>query len=82
MARLIPESVFSDAEITVGEKRLIRNLYQNLEDSCIIWYQPNLPSSRRPDLIVYIPNIGLILYEVKDWSLDQIITANADSWQV
>ncbi len=82
MARLIPESVFSDSDITVGEKRLIRNLYQNLEDSCIIWYQPKLPSSRRPDLIVYIPNIGLLLYEVKDWSIDQIISANADSWSV
>lgn len=82
MARLIPESVFSDPDITVGEKRLIRNLYQNLEDSCIIWYQPNLPSSRRPDLIIYIPNIGLLLYEVKDWPINSIISANADTWSV
>jgi hypothetical protein len=73
MARLIPDSAFSDPEMTPGERRLIRNLYQTLEDSCIVWYQPHLPSSRRPDLIVYIPTIGLILYEVKDWSLENVI---------
>jgi hypothetical protein len=82
MARLIPDSAFSDPEMTPGERRLVRNLYQSLEDSCIVWYQPNLPSARRPDLIVYIPTIGLILYEVKDWSLENVISANADSWDV
>lgn len=82
MARLIPDSAFSDPEMTPGERRLVRNLYQSLEDSCIVWYQPHLPSARRPDLIVYIPTIGLILYEVKDWSLENVVSANADFWDV
>src|SRR5215467_5706468 len=82
MARLIPDSAFSDPEMTTGERTLVRKLHQTLEDSCILWYQPKLTSSRRPDLILYLPAIGLILYEVKDWSAGNIIRATADYWEV
>ena len=82
MARLIPDSAFGDADITLGERKLLRALYQHLEDDAIVWYQPKLPDAKRPDIVVYLPGVGLILYEVKDWSLRSIARANADVWLV
>ena len=82
MARVIPETAFSDPDITAGEKRLLRALYQNLDDSCIIWYQPKIDADRRPDLIIYIPEIGLLLVEVKDWSISIVSSATPDYWEI
>jgi hypothetical protein len=61
MARIIPVSAFQDPEITQGEKKTITYFFEKLDNSCIIWYQPKLKNSRRPDIIIYIPNIGLII---------------------
>jgi len=82
MARIIPVSAFQDPEITQGEKKTITYFFEKLDNSCIIWYQPKLKNSRRPDIIIYIPNIGLIIYEVKDWSLKSIVSANPDNWKI
>lgn len=82
MAILIPDSALSDAEITLGEKKIIRKFQQSLNDECIIWFQPKLQNLRRPDLIIYLPETGLILYEIKDWSIDTIIEANIDFWRL
>ncbi len=82
MARLIPDTAFNDTGMTPGEKRITRAFYQNLDDSVIIWYQPKLQESRRPDLILYLPEVGLVLYEIKDWSLKNILNANADYWTI
>ena len=82
MARLIPDTALTAAEMTLGEKKLVRGLYQNLDDECVVWYQPKLPKERRPDAIVYMPTIGLLLYEVKDWSLRNIVSANPDVWEL
>ncbi|BDQ01543.1 nuclease-related domain-containing DEAD/DEAH box helicase [Ignavibacterium sp.] len=82
MARVIPETAFNDPEIRPGEKRLLRALYQNLDDSCIVWYQPKIDADRRPDLIIYIPEIGLVLVEVKDWPLSIVKSATPDYWEI
>ncbi len=82
MARVIPDSAYSDPALTVGERKLVRALQYHLDDSAIVWYQPKLATARRPDVIVYVPGIGLLLYEVKDWSLGSIVRANADTWTV
>ena len=82
MARLIPDTALTSSEITPGEKRATRALYQHLDDTAIIWYQPKLPQSRRPDIIVYLPCVGLILYEVKDWRISSIHKVNPDFWEI
>ncbi len=82
MARLIPDSALTADEMTLGEKKLVRGLRDHLDDECIVWYQPKLPRERRPDVIVYMPGTGLILYEVKDWSINNIVNANPDVWEV
>lgn len=82
MAKLIPDSALSDSSITAGEKKILRLLHRNLEDNAYIWYQPKLSDSRRPDIIIYLPEIGIVLYEVKDWYLSKIKNANADFWEI
>ena len=82
MAIVIPESAFSDANITTGEKKALRTLQDGLDDSVFLWYQPKLSKSRRTDIIAYVPDLGIILYEVKDWTVDSIVHANPDVWTV
>jgi len=38
----------------------------------IAWYQPNI-AGHEPDFILYAQDAGLIIFEVKDWAIDQII---------
>lgn len=82
MAIVIPESAFSSEDITSGEKKSLRILQNGLDDSSLLWFQPQLAETRRPDIIAYIPTLGLVLYEVKDWSITNIIEANPDVWTV
>jgi hypothetical protein len=82
MARLIPDTAYSDEHLTLGERKLLRAVQYHLDDSAIIWYQPKLAASRRPDVIAYVPAVGLLLYEVKDWSLPNVVRATADTWMV
>lgn len=82
MARLIPDNALNQDFITLGEKKILRFLRDSLDDSCYVWYQPQLEQSFRPDIILYIPEIGLILYEVKDWDISKIKKANIDQWEI
>ncbi len=53
-----------------------------LDDSARVWYEPRFPQEYRPDIVAYIPGLGLLIYEVKDWSLDRIVQINPNQWQV
>jgi len=72
--------------LTVGEKSLIKFLddhlpkdpnwkpepgLKNLKDykGWLIFAQPFL-NGTRPDIIIFNPQVGLVIYEVKDWKLD------------
>lgn len=72
--------------LTVGEKSLIKFLddhlpkdqnwkpapgLKNLKDykGWLIFAQPFL-NGTRPDIIIFNPQVGLVIYEVKDWNLD------------
>ena len=41
----------------------------------IVWYTPDL-KGKEPDFILFGDKIGLIVFEVKDWALEQILEAN------
>lgn len=73
-------------QLTVGEKSLIKffddNLpkdpnwkpatgLKNLKDykGWLIFAQPFL-NGTRPDIIIFNPQVGLVIYEVKDWNLN------------
>jgi hypothetical protein len=63
MAEMIPDRLPSGA--SAGERRVFGAL-QQLPDHVIVYYEPVL-AERYPDFIVILPNIGLLVIEVKGW---------------
>jgi hypothetical protein len=45
------------------------------DSSCIAWYQPDI-MGHEPDFILYGHDVGLVIFEVKDWILEQIVAAD------
>src|SRR5512139_186376 len=39
------------------------------------WYLPDI-EGREPDFILFGSEVGLLIFEVKDWALEQIVEAN------
>ena len=66
---------------TPGEGRLYRFLQSALRPDAtfLVWYSPDV-EGREPDFIIFSPESGIIVLEVKDWTTDQI--AEADPRQV
>jgi hypothetical protein len=71
MAEMIPETIPSSS--TEGEKRLFR-LLERLPDDCLVYFEP-VTRRRRPDFIVLMPAVGVLIIEVKDWYLANIAAA-------
>ena len=72
-AVLIPDFASCSQSMTSGERRLALRLQEKLEDDYLLWY--NVPVGHKrlhPDFIVLHPIRGIIILEVKDWSLDAI----------
>src|SRR5262245_19296200 len=63
MARLIPDTL--PASSTAGERRVFAALAR-LPDDCLIYYEP-VVRRRYPDLIAILPEVGVLVFEVKDW---------------
>ena len=63
MAEMIPDRLPSGA--SAGEKRVF-DVLQRLPDNCIVYYEP-VVSNRYPDFVVIIPDVGLLIIEVKGW---------------
>ena len=75
MATMIPENV--ETFTTEGEKQFYRFLESvaKPDSHYIAWYTPDL-KGKEPDFILFGDKIGLIVFEVKDWALEQIREAN------
>jgi hypothetical protein len=75
MALMIPDEV--QGFTTDGEERFYRFLsaVAKPDNSYLAWYLPNI-QDKEPDFILYSDSIGLVIFEVKDWVLDQIREAN------
>src|SRR5215470_14002812 len=73
MAEMIPDRIPSGA--SAGEKKVFA-LLQQLPDEVIVYYEP-VVAERYPDFIVIIPNIGLLIIEVKGWYPNHIDAANS-----
>lgn len=72
MATVLPSPLPDKA--TTGEKIVI-DLMGNLPGDCIVYYEPSI-QNKCPDIIVIIPDMGVIVIEVKDWAVNQIIEAD------
>lgn len=66
---------------TLGEKHFYEFLRDALkpDSHCFAWYSPAI-DNLEPDFIVYTPDIGLVVFEVKDWILEQIQEADPHSF--
>jgi superfamily I DNA and RNA helicase len=75
MATMIPENV--ERFTTEGEKQFYRFLESAAkpDSQYIVWYTPDL-KGKEPDFILFGDKVGLIVFEVKDWALEQIREAN------
>lgn len=75
MATMIPEKV--ETFKTEGEMRFYRFLdwVAKPDKSYIVWYTSDI-RGKEPDFILYSDSVGLIIFEVKDWSVDQILEAD------
>jgi hypothetical protein len=51
------------------------------DDRYIIWYAPDISGSE-PDFILYCPDVGLIVFEVKDWSIEQICEVSPKTFRI
>jgi len=71
MALMIPDDI---AQFTTpGEQvfyRFLRSVAKP-DDLFLVWYAPDVTDSE-PDFILFCPDVGLIVFEVKDWTIGQI----------
>ena len=72
MAEMIPDRLPSGA--SAGERKVFA-LLQQLPDDVVVYYEP-VVANRYPDFIVIIPNVGLLIVEVKSWYPNTIVQAN------
>jgi len=78
---MIPENV--ELFTTDGE----RDVYHFLasvakpDSEYYVWYAPDI-LGREPDFIIYNDSIGLVILEVKDWSLNQILQADKKQFRL
>jgi hypothetical protein len=76
VATLVP-TLGTAAFETSGERRLAERLKDFLEDNAVVWHNLAVgPRGRHPDFIVIHPGQGLLVLEVKDWRLDNILSAS------
>lgn len=64
---------------TRGERSFAERLEHKLDDDCFYWHNlPVGPRWRSPDFIILLPSRGILVLEVKDWSLDTIDNMTPD----
>lgn len=79
MATIIP--INNTQFTTAGERRFYHFLRDALkpDSQCLAWYSPSV-DGLEPDFILYTPEVGLVVFEVKDWLLEQIQEADHRSF--
>lgn len=75
MAEMIPEAL--PASSTAGERRVFAAL-ERLPDDCLVYYEPVI-RRRYPDLVAILPEVGVLVIEVKDWRLAELSNVTAES---
>jgi len=81
MATMIPEAI---KQFTTDGEEQVYNFLERVakpDADYIVWYSPDI-SGREPDFILYNNIIGLVIFEVKDWSLDQILEADRKQFRL
>ena len=81
MPLIIPDEI--EQFTTAGEEAfcLFLRRVAKPDDRYIVWYSPDVNESE-PDFILYNPDVGLIVFEVKDWTIDQILDVNPKKFRL
>lgn len=81
MAYMIPQDV--EEFKTDGEKQFYAFLESHAKPDASItaWYSPDI-DDREPDFILYSQITGLVIFEVKDWAIDQVEKADPSIFRV
>lgn len=77
MALMIPKTLPDTAND--AERYVFNALRQHLPVDCVVWYELPLVRQGRsvlPDFVVVGPHLGLVVIEVKGWTIDQIAQAD------
>lgn len=75
MAEVVPDTL--PASSTAGEKRVFA-LLERLPEDCIVYYE-QVVRDRYPDLIVVLPEVGVLVIEVKDCRLAELESVTPDT---
>ena len=81
MATMIPENVKEFTTEGEGQFYKFLEAVAKPDSRHIAWYTPHI-EGKEPDFILYSQNVGLIVFEVKDWALDQIREANPQNFRL
>ncbi|HQL91295.1 MAG TPA: 3'-5' exonuclease [Syntrophales bacterium] len=75
MATMIPNDV--DQFTTDGERQFYRFLERvaRPDSRYLSWYLPDI-KGKEPDFLLFSDEVGLVIFEVKDWTLEQIREAD------
>ena len=75
MATMIPSDV--DQFTTDGERQFYRFLERvaRPDSRYLSWYLPDI-RGKEPDFLLFSDEVGLVIFEVKDWALEQIREAD------
>ena len=79
MATMIPRGI--EEFKTEGERRFYRFLESvaKPDHEFTTCYLPDI-EGREPDFILFGSEVGLLIFEVKDWTLEQIVEANPQTF--
>ena len=80
MAELIPPSIQQLKSVSSGERKVYQLFEHTFKsENAIIWHEPKA-LNRYTDFIIWLPEHGLLVIEVKDWSKDRFETLNPDTF--
>jgi len=63
------------AKANRGEQLTYKWLCEALPDEYDVWHEPRI-GGKKPDVVVFGPDLGLLVLEVKDWSADAVVAVD------
>jgi hypothetical protein len=72
MAEMIPPTFTG----RYSSEKKVYELLKRLPDDCLVYYEPRV-DDRYPDFVAIIPNLGVLVLEVKGWRAHEILGADS-----
>jgi hypothetical protein len=72
MAEMIPPTFTG----RYSSERKIYDLLKRLPDDCLVYYEPRI-DDRYPDFVVIMPDLGVLVLEVKGWRASELLGADS-----